>query len=120
MGCSVALGARWSSGMVWVSLDRTGSLWPFSVITTPCPSSAGFSHTMEQSAQASPVPIAHGPTEGFCPAFAAYPQNQSKGTGAVLPQGFRLRVRENQQHGGLQAALLGGSELGAPQSEGLL
>lgn len=120
MRCSVALGARWSSGIVWDGLGGTGSLWPFSVIITRCPSSAGFSHTMEQSAQASPVPIARGPTKGFCPSFAAYPQNQSKGTGSVLPRGFRLRVREDQRHGGLQAALLGRSELGAPQSEGLL
>lgn len=105
--------------MVWDSLD--GSLWHFNVIITPCPSSAGFSHTMEQSAQAYPVPIARGPTEGFCSPFAAHPQNQSKGAGSVSPRGFRLRVRENQhKHGGLQAALFGGSELGAPWPEGLL
>lgn len=61
------------------------------------------------------------PHQGLLHPFAAYPQNQSKGTGLVLPRGSRLRVREDQhKHEGLQAALLGGSELGAPWSEGLL
>lgn len=61
------------------------------------------------------------PHEGICPFFAAYTPHQSRVTGSVLPRGIRLRVRENQnKHGGLQGALLGGSELGAPRSEGLL
>lgn len=86
MGCSVALGVRQSSGIVWDSRGGTGSLWPFSVIITPCPSSAGFSHTMEQSAQASPVPIARGPTKGFCTPLLLIPKTRAKALAWCYPE----------------------------------
>jgi len=65
-GCSEVPGVRQGSGAAWGSLGGTGSSWPSAVIVTRCPSSAGCSHTMEQSAQASPTAMARGPAKGFC------------------------------------------------------
>lgn len=76
-GCSVALGVRQGSGVVQGSPGGTGSLWPFSITVILCPSSAGFSHTMEQSTQASPV--ACGSTKGFCTSLLFIPKTRAKG-----------------------------------------
>lgn len=61
----------------------------------PCPSSAAFSHTMEQSAWASPAATAHGPAEGFCTPllFIQKKPEQRNHLGVTLR--LRLQVRED-------------------------
>lgn len=51
-----------------------------------CPSSAGFSHTMEQSARATPAAVVHGPAKGFCTLSLFTPKPEHRHWLGVTPR----------------------------------
>lgn len=76
-----------------------------------CPGSAGFSHTMEQSARASPRAMAN--TEFLHPlALWGNPKTQSKLAQLRVRRGQQAVSKDRHKHSGLQTALLGCSEPG--------
>lgn len=96
--------------------QNLGDFWQPCPCCARCPGSAGFSHTMEQSARASPRAMAN--TELLHPlALWGNPKTQSKLAQLHVRRGQQAVSKDRHEHSGLQTALLGCSEPGAPQSD---